>query len=84
MPELSMPGDGTFHGEDMWIDVIRKMDDVYADLVTSQTALEERNVALEHALAELDAASEIAPDPAAIADQREDGRIGAIGGGRGA
>jgi hypothetical protein len=56
MPELSMPGDGTFHGEDMWIDVIRKMDDVYADLVTSQTALEERNVALEHALAELDAA----------------------------
>lgn len=56
MPELSMPGDLGANGEDMWIDVIRKMDDVYADLVTSQTALEERNVALEHALAELDAA----------------------------
>jgi two-component system sensor histidine kinase HupT/HoxJ len=36
-------------GEDLWIDVIRKMDSVYADLVTSQVALEEQNTALEQA-----------------------------------
>jgi two-component system sensor histidine kinase HupT/HoxJ len=33
----------------MWIDVIRKMDNVYADLIASQVALEERNAALEQA-----------------------------------
>lgn len=43
-------------GEDLWIDVIRKMDEVYADLIASQTALEERNGELERTLAELDAA----------------------------
>lgn len=36
-------------GEDMWIDVIRQMDSVYADLVTSQTALEEQHRALGEA-----------------------------------
>ncbi|EGD60624.1 PAS/PAC sensor signal transduction histidine kinase [Novosphingobium nitrogenifigens DSM 19370] len=36
-------------GEEMWIDVIRKMDNVYADLIASQVALEERNAALEQA-----------------------------------
>jgi two-component system sensor histidine kinase HupT/HoxJ len=40
----------------LWIDVIRKMDDVYADLIASQTALEERNGELERTLAELDTA----------------------------
>ncbi len=43
-------------GEDLWIDVIRKMDEVYADLIASQTALEERNIELERTLAELDSA----------------------------
>jgi two-component system sensor histidine kinase HupT/HoxJ len=36
-------------GEDLWIDVIRQMDSVYADLVSSQVALEEHNTALEQA-----------------------------------
>lgn len=36
-------------GEDVWIDVIRKMDDVYADLVRSQTELEEKNSELQDA-----------------------------------
>lgn len=35
--------------EDMWIDVIRQMDSVYADLVKSQTALEEQHRELEEA-----------------------------------
>ncbi|NKI99533.1 ATP-binding protein [Novosphingobium sp. SG707] len=54
--EFAALADLGMNGEDMWIDVIRKMDDVYADLVASQTALEERNIALERTLAELDAA----------------------------
>ncbi len=36
-------------GEDVWIDVIRKMDDVYSDLVNSQTELEGKNAQLEEA-----------------------------------
>lgn len=36
-------------GEDVWIDVIRKMDDVYTDLVNSQTELEDKNAKLEEA-----------------------------------
>ena len=35
--------------EATWIDVIRKMDDVYADLVGYQVELEEKNAALEEA-----------------------------------
>jgi two-component system sensor histidine kinase HupT/HoxJ len=35
--------------EARWIDVIRKMDDVYADLVRYQVELEEKNAALEEA-----------------------------------
>ncbi len=34
-------------GEDVWIDVIRKMDEVYNDLLRDEVALEEKNVALE-------------------------------------
>lgn len=36
-------------GEAVWIDVIRKMDTVYADLIESQTALEERTAKLQEA-----------------------------------
>ncbi len=36
-------------GEAMWIDVIHKMDAVYADLVDSQSALEERSERLQEA-----------------------------------
>ena len=36
-------------GEAVWIDVIRKMDEVYSELVASQTKLEEKNVRLEEA-----------------------------------
>jgi len=35
--------------EDVWIDVIHKMDAVYADLVHSQVELEQKNIALEEA-----------------------------------
>jgi len=35
--------------EEVWIDVIHKMDAVYADLVHSQVELEEKNIALEEA-----------------------------------
>lgn len=36
-------------GEDAWIEVIQKMDEVYADLVQSQTQLEQQNARLEEA-----------------------------------
>lgn len=36
-------------GEAVWIDVICKMDEVYSELVDSQTELEEKNVRLEEA-----------------------------------
>ena len=35
--------------ENMWIEVIHKMDDIYIDLVHNQTELEEKNIALEDA-----------------------------------
>lgn len=38
-------------GEDVWIEVIRKMDEVYADLLQSQTQLEQQNARLEEAQA---------------------------------
>ncbi|HEX6829120.1 MAG TPA: ATP-binding protein [Burkholderiales bacterium] len=34
-------------GESIWIDVIRKMDEVYADLLQYEAALEQKNAALE-------------------------------------
>ena len=34
-------------GEDAWIEVIRKMDEVYSDLLQYEVALEEKNAALE-------------------------------------
>lgn len=38
-------------GEEAWIEVIRKMDEVYADLVRYQIEIEEKNAALEEAQA---------------------------------
>ena len=43
---LAALAEGEAAGEELWIDVIRQMDTVYADLVTSQTALEEQHRAL--------------------------------------
>ncbi|GAB4175616.1 MAG: ATP-binding protein [Rhodocyclaceae bacterium] len=42
---LDHPPEGV--GEDVWIDVIRKMDEVYSDLLQYEVALEEKNAALE-------------------------------------
>jgi len=47
VPKLSGAIEGT--GENVWIEVIQKMDEVYSDLVDSQTALEEQNARLEEA-----------------------------------
>ncbi len=46
VPDILLPDSApsnTGPGETMWIDVIRRMDGVYADLVQSQTELEEQN-----------------------------------------
>ena len=42
---LDNPPEGV--GEDVWIDVIRKMDEVYSDLLQYEVALEEKNAKLE-------------------------------------
>jgi two-component system sensor histidine kinase HupT/HoxJ len=42
---LENPPEGV--GEDVWIDVIRKMDEVYSDLLQYEVALEEKNAKLE-------------------------------------
>ena len=42
---LEHPPEGV--GEDVWIDVIRKMDEVYSDLLQYEVALEEKNAKLE-------------------------------------
>jgi len=42
---LERPPEGV--GEDVWIDVIRKMDEVYSDLLQYEVALEEKNAKLE-------------------------------------
>jgi two-component system sensor histidine kinase HupT/HoxJ len=47
LPSGNLGLDGS--GENVWIDVIQKMDDVYSDLVDSQTELEEKNAKLEEA-----------------------------------
>lgn len=45
-PEHKLPGTAT---DEAWIDVIQKMDEVYADLVKYQVEIEEKNRALEDA-----------------------------------
>jgi len=44
-------GTASLEGEGVWIDVIRKMDETYADLVAQQVELERKNAALEEAQA---------------------------------
>ena len=41
------PGELIEVGEDMWMDVIHKMDEVYSDLLQYEVALEEKNAKLE-------------------------------------
>jgi two-component system, NtrC family, sensor histidine kinase HupT/HoxJ len=41
------PGELIGVGEDVWMDVIQKMDEVYADLLQYEVALEEKNAKLE-------------------------------------
>jgi two-component system sensor histidine kinase HupT/HoxJ len=45
LPHTDRPPEGV--GEDVWIDVIRKMDEVYSDLLQYEVALEEKNATLE-------------------------------------
>ena len=42
-----LPAAGASSGEDVWLDVIRKMDEVYNDLLEYEVALENKNAALE-------------------------------------
>ena len=44
-------------GDDAWIEVIQRMDVIYADLVNSQVALEEKNAELEQAQQFIDGAN---------------------------
>ena len=46
-PDGLPPGGGEELGEQAWIEVIRKMDEVYNDLLQYEVALEEKNAALE-------------------------------------
>lgn len=59
--------------EDAWIDVIQKMDQVYADLVQSQTQLETKNVMLEEAQAFIDSVLSAMTDVLIVCDV--EGRI---------
>ena len=61
------------HPEDAWIDVIQKMDQVYADLVHSQTQLETKNAMLEEAQAFIDSVLSAMTDVLIVCDV--DGRI---------
>jgi len=56
--------------EELWIDVIRKMDDVYSDLIASQVALEEQNTALEQARAFLGSVLGAMTDVLIVCDAR--------------
>ncbi len=49
MPALNVPETEAAFGEEAWIEVIRRMDAMYADLVHHQVALEQKNQALEEA-----------------------------------
>ncbi len=59
--------------EDAWIEVIRRMDDIYADLVRYQVDLEEKNAALEEAQRFIDSVLASMSDVLVVADVQ--GRI---------
>lgn len=61
------------NAEDAWIDVIQKMDEVYGDLVESQTLLESKNAMLEEAQAFIDSVLSAMTDVLIVCDV--DGRI---------
>lgn len=48
-PDALGPAEGAGPQDDLWIEVIRKMDETYADLVRYQVELEQKNAALEAA-----------------------------------
>ncbi|MEZ5849677.1 MAG: ATP-binding protein [Hyphomicrobiaceae bacterium] len=54
--------------EDAWIDVIQKMDQVYADLVHSQTQIETKNAMLEEAQAFIDSVLSAMTDVLIVCD----------------
>ncbi|WP_374384213.1 sensor histidine kinase [Dongia sp.] len=57
-------------GEEAWIDVIRKMDSVYADLVGYQVELERKNAELEEARAFIDSVLSAMTDVLIVIDAR--------------
>ena len=59
--------------EDAWIEVIQRMDDIYADLVRYQVDLEEKNAALEEAQRFIDSVLASMSDVLVVADVQ--GRI---------
>jgi two-component system sensor histidine kinase HupT/HoxJ len=59
--------------EDAWIEVIRRMDEIYADLVRYQVDLEEKNAALEEAQRFIDSVLASMSDVLVVADVQ--GRI---------
>ena len=59
-------GDG---GDEMWIDVIQKMDEVYTELVHSQAELETKNTRLEEAYAFIGSVLESMADVVIVCDE---------------
>jgi len=55
-------------GEDAWIEVIRKMDEVYSDLLRYETDLESKNAALEEAQAFISSVIESVSDVLIVCD----------------
>lgn len=72
-PALASTADPPVNTEDAWIDVIQKMDQVYADLVQSQTQLETKNAMLEEAQAFIDSVLSAMTDVLIVSDAQ--GRI---------
>lgn len=70
---LSALNEAPLNTEDAWIDVIQKMDEVYGDLVQSQTQLESKNVMLEETQAFIDSVLSAMTDVLIVCDV--DGRI---------
>jgi len=64
---------GSMASEEAWIEVIQKMDAVYADLVHYQVELEEKNSALEEAQHFIDSVQAAMTDVLIVCDIR--GRI---------
>ncbi len=70
---LRQQGMAADFSEDAWIEVIRRMDEMYADLVRQQVALEEKNAALEEAKRFIDSVLSAMSDILVVTDAQ--GRI---------